>query len=75
MFIASEDKAGAEVIVRLEPSDRLRARGGGDKPLSDKQPWLIEAPDLITSAGGVDARTVIELAVPQRSMTEPITAR
>ncbi len=38
-------KAEAEVAAGLEPSDRLRAPGGGDKPLSEKQPGLVEALD------------------------------
>src|SRR3954466_15310289 len=38
-------KAEAEVIAGIEPSVRLRARGGGDKPLVDKQPGLLEALD------------------------------
>ena len=35
--------AEAEVAAGIEPSDRLRAPGGGDKPLTDKQPGLLEA--------------------------------
>ena len=38
-------KAEREVIEGLEPSDRLRAPGGGDRPLTDKQPGLLEALD------------------------------
>jgi len=38
-------KAEREVIEGLEPTDRLRAPGGGDKPLTDKQPGLLEALD------------------------------
>jgi len=38
-------KAAAEVASGIEPSDRLRAPGGGDKPLSEKQPGLLEALD------------------------------
>jgi transposase len=38
-------KAVAEVTSGMEPSDRLRAPGGGDKPLKDKQPGLLEALD------------------------------
>ena len=38
-------KAAAEVASGIEPSDRLRAPGGGDKPLTDKQPGLLEALD------------------------------
>ncbi len=38
-------KAVAEVASGLDPSDRLRAPGGGDRPLSDKQPGLLEALD------------------------------
>ena len=38
-------KAEAEVAVGIEPSDRLRAVGGGDKPLIDKQPGLLAALD------------------------------
>ena len=38
-------KAEAEVVAGIEPSERLRAPGGGDKPLIDKQPGLLEALD------------------------------
>ena len=38
-------KAEAEVAAGIEPSDRLRAPGGGDKMLIDKQPGLLEALD------------------------------
>ena len=38
-------KAESEVAAGIESSDRLRAVGGGDKPLSDKQPGLLEALD------------------------------
>ena len=38
-------KAVGEVASGMEPSDRLRAVGGGDKPLKDKQPGLLEALD------------------------------
>jgi Rhodopirellula transposase DDE domain len=38
-------KAEAEVAAGMEPSTRLRAVGGGDKPLIDKQPGLLEALD------------------------------
>jgi DDE family transposase len=38
-------KAEAEVAVGIEPSDRLRAPGGGDKLLIDKQPGLLAALD------------------------------
>jgi hypothetical protein len=36
-------KAEAEVASGIEPSGRLRAPGGGDRPLTDKQPGLLEA--------------------------------
>ena len=38
-------KAEAEVAAGIEPSARLRAPGGGDKPLIDKQPGLLETLD------------------------------
>jgi hypothetical protein len=38
-------KAESEVAAAIEPSDRLRAVGGGDKPLVDKQPGLLAALD------------------------------
>ena len=38
-------KALAEVEAGIEPSDRLRAPGAGDKPAIDKQPGLLEALD------------------------------
>jgi transposase len=38
-------KAEREVVEGLEPTERLRAPGGGDKPLTEKQPGLLEALD------------------------------
>ncbi len=38
-------KAEREVIDGVEPTGQLRAPGGGDKPLIDKQPGLLEALD------------------------------
>jgi transposase len=38
-------KAEGEVAAGIEPPARLRAPGGGDKPLADKQPGLLEALD------------------------------
>jgi len=38
-------KAEAEVAAGIEPSHRLRAPGGGDKALIDKQPGLLAALD------------------------------
>ena len=38
-------KAEAEVAAGIDPSSRLRAPGGGDKLLIDKQPGLLEALD------------------------------
>jgi Rhodopirellula transposase DDE domain len=38
-------KAEGEVAAGMVPSVRLRAPGGGDKPLTDKQPGLLEALD------------------------------
>ena len=38
-------KAEGEVAAGIEPSSRLRAAGGGDRPLIDKQPGLLEALD------------------------------
>ena len=38
-------KAEGEVTAGIEPSIRLRAPGGGDKPLVDRQPGLLEALD------------------------------
>ena len=38
-------KAQGEVEAGIEPSDRLRAPGGGDKPAVEKQPGLLEALD------------------------------
>lgn len=38
-------KAEAEVVAGIEPSARLRAPGGGDKALTDKQPGLLAALD------------------------------
>ena len=40
-------KAVAEVEAGMEPSDRLRAIGGGDKPAIDKQPGLLGALDAL----------------------------
>jgi transposase len=38
-------KAQAEVEAGIQPSERLRAVGAGDKPAIDKQPGLLEALD------------------------------
>jgi transposase len=38
-------KAVREVRAGIEPSDRQRAEGGGDRPAIDKQPGLLEALD------------------------------
>jgi transposase len=38
-------KAVAEIDAGIEPSDRLRAAGGGDRPAIDKQPGLLETFD------------------------------
>ena len=38
-------KAQAEIAAGMSPSDRLRAHGGGDRPLTDKQPGSLEALD------------------------------
>jgi Rhodopirellula transposase DDE domain len=38
-------KAESEVAGGMEPSKRLRAAGGGDKPLIDRQPGLLAALD------------------------------
>ena len=38
-------KAQGEVEAGIEPSERQRAPGGGDKPAIDKQPGLLEALD------------------------------
>src|SRR5215207_11618008 len=38
-------KAASEVAAGIEASPRLRAPGGGDKPLIDKQPGLLAALD------------------------------
>src|SRR5436190_8663539 len=38
-------KAEAEVAAGIEPSVRLRAPGGGDRPLIDEQPGLLDALD------------------------------
>jgi transposase len=40
-------KAQAEIEAGIEPSDRLRAPGGGDKPATDKQSGLLEALDQL----------------------------
>jgi len=38
-------KAESEVATGIEPTGRLRARGGGDKPLTERQPDLLAALD------------------------------
>ena len=38
-------EAEREVEDGIEPSERLRAQGGGDRPLTDKQPGLLQALD------------------------------
>ena len=40
-------KAEAEVAAGIEPSVRLRVPGGGDRPLIDKQPGLLDALDAL----------------------------
>src|SRR5271167_1322773 len=42
-------KSVAEVRAGIEPSDRQRAAGGGDKPAIDKQPGLLEALDELVN--------------------------
>ncbi len=42
-------KAESEVAAGIEPSDRLRAPGGGDKALTDKQPGLLEALEALVA--------------------------
>ena len=42
-------KAESEIAAGIEPSDRLRAPGGGDRPLTDKQPGLLEALDALVA--------------------------
>jgi len=42
-------KAETEVRSGIEPTERLRAPGGGDKLLIDKQPGLLEALDELVS--------------------------
>ena len=44
-------KAQGEVEAGIEPSDRLRAPGAGDKPAIDKQPGLLEALDELVHPG------------------------
>ena len=44
-------KAQAEVEAGIEPSDRQRAVGGGDKPAIDKQPGLLQALDELVHPG------------------------
>jgi transposase len=38
-------KAESEVAAGIEPTARLRAPGGGDKPLTDRQPDILDALD------------------------------
>jgi hypothetical protein len=38
-------KAESEVSTGIEPATRLRAPGGGDKPLIERQPGLLAALD------------------------------
>ena len=38
-------KAEGEIAAGIEPTERLRAVGGGDRPLTDKHPGLLEALD------------------------------
>jgi transposase len=44
-------KAQAEVEAGIEPSERLRAKGAGDKPAIDKQPGLLETLDELVHPG------------------------
>lgn len=43
-------KAEREVIGGLGPSERLRAPGGGDRPMTEKQPGLLEALDALVGS-------------------------
>jgi len=38
-------KAESEVVAGIEPTERVRAPGAGDKPLTERQPELLEALD------------------------------
>jgi transposase len=42
-------KAEAEMAAGIDPSDRLREPGGGDKKAEDKQPGLLEALDELVN--------------------------
>ena len=44
-------KGMVEVEQGIEPSDRLRAPGGGDRPAVEKQPGLLEALDELVHPG------------------------
>src|SRR5487761_1764115 len=44
-------KAEREVTQGVEPSERLRAPGGGDRPLTEKQPGLLDALDKLVHPG------------------------
>ncbi len=56
-------KAEREVIEGLEPTDRLRAPGGGDKPLTEKQPGLLETLDNWSTPppGATPCRSALDL--------------
>jgi hypothetical protein len=47
MSTSTMSKAVREVRAGIEPSDRQRGEGGGDRPAIDKQPGLLEALDAL----------------------------
>ena len=47
MSTSTLSKAVREVRAGIEPSDRLRVEGGGDRPAIDKQPGLLAALDAL----------------------------
>ena len=67
-------KAEAEVRGGIEPSDRLRAPGGGDRPAIDKQPGLLEALDELVHpghAGHADVAVAVDVEVDLRAGPGP----
>ncbi|WP_395160994.1 hypothetical protein [Ilumatobacter sp.] len=51
MSTSTLSKAVREVRAGIEPSDRQRVEGGGDRPAIDKQPGLLLALDELVHPG------------------------
>jgi hypothetical protein len=70
-------KAEREVESGIEPSERLRALGGGDRPLIDKQPGLLETLDSLLHADtrGNPMSLLRWTSKPTRHLADPLVQR